>query len=266
MKYFDRSNNRLIFEGDSPHSDNWDKGWSVFDLKSYVENSVNERFVSGTTKRYIKASNDSKILEGGCGLGNFVYSLQHNGYDVYGVDFAERTVKRVNEAFPKLKISIGDVTKLNFTDDYFDGYWSLGVIEHFYDGYNSILSEMKRVTKKGGYLFITFPYMSPLRKVKARLGFYETFNEHNFDRNHFYQFALNASEVIKDLKKFGFVLVEEKPLTGLKGLKDEISFLNKPLQYIYDGKSFIFKAVGYLISMLLSRFSGHAMLLVLRKN
>lgn len=265
-KYFDRQKNRLIFEGDSPDSENWDKGWSRFDMKSYIENSKNERFVSGTTKQYIQADKSKKILEGGCGLGNFVYSLDYNGYDTYGIDFAERTVKKVNEMFPKLKITIGDVRKLDFADNYFDGYWSLGVIEHFYEGYGDILKEMTRITRKGGYLFVTFPYMSPLRKIKAKLGLYERFDENTFDKSRFYQFALNPSRVISDFEKSGFTLIKEKPLTGLKGMKDEVAFLERPLQYIYDGKSFIFKVVGYAISLMLSRFSGHAVLLVFRKK
>lgn len=266
MKYFDYQNNRLVFEGDSPHSDNWDRGWSRFDMKSYIENSKNERFVSGTTKLYINPDKSKKILEGGCGLGNFVYSLEHNGYDTYGVDFAERTIIKVNQMFPNLKITIGDVRKLDFADNYFDGYWSLGVIEHFYDGYGDILNEMKRVIKKGGYLFVTFPYMSPLRKIKARLGLYERFNKNTFDKTRFYQFALNASRVINDFEKCNFTLVKNNPLTGLKGMKDEVTFLKRPLQYLYDRKGFIFQVVGYAVSLMLSRFSGHAVLLVFRKN
>ena len=266
MKYFDQGRNQLIFEGNQPHSDNWDKGWSTFDLKSYVENSRHERFVSGTTKQYIKAHKNKRILEGGCGLGNFVYSLQCNGYDTYGVDFAKRTVKRINDTFPELKVTIGDVRKLDFPDNYFDGYWSLGVIEHFYDGYTDILREMNRVTKKDAFIFVTFPYMSPLRKIKAKLGLYKRFEEKTFDRNSFYQFGLNAAAVIKDFETLGFIFVKEKPLTGLKGMKDEVYFLKKPLQYLYDGKSFFFRGLSYVISSILSPFSGHAVLLIFRNN
>ena len=43
-------------------------------------------------------------------------------------------------------------------------------IEHFIDGYDAILSEMYRVIKEGGYLFLTVPSMSIIRKVKAALG------------------------------------------------------------------------------------------------
>lgn len=42
-----------------------------------------------------------------------------------------------------------DVRKLQFADGFFDGYWSLGVIEYFWEGYNEIVNEVKRVIKPG---------------------------------------------------------------------------------------------------------------------
>jgi len=53
-----------------------------------------------------------------------------------------------------------DVRKLNFPDHYFDGYWSLGVIEHFYKGYDEIIHKIYRVLHPGGFLFLTVPEMS----------------------------------------------------------------------------------------------------------
>lgn len=266
MKYFDYDNNRLVFEGDFPDPNYWDKGWSSFNLKSMVENSKNERFVSKTTSRYIKPNKNKKILEGGCGLGNFVYSLKYKGYDAYGIDFASKTVARVNKIFPDLKISVGDVFNLSFPDNYFDGYWSLGVIEHFYDGYSGIVKEMSRVVKKDGFVFITFPHISILRKLKAKLSLYPQFNSRIFEKKFFYQFALDAGSVIDAFEKENFVLIKKRPITGLKGMKDEVKFINGPLRYLCEGKSLPFRALSYLVSSLLSPFSGHAVLLIFKNN
>jgi len=63
------------------------------------------------------------------------------------------------------------------------------VIEHFWEGYNEILKEAKRVLKPKGYLFLTFPYMSPLRKFRANLGLYRILDFNNKSKNDdFYQF------------------------------------------------------------------------------
>ncbi|GAI52286.1 unnamed protein product, partial [marine sediment metagenome] len=107
----------------------------------------NNRFIIGHTKKYL--SPGAKVLEGGCGRGNKVYALYQHGYDAYGVDYAEETVKKVNQYAPELKITVDDIRNLNFEDGFFDGYWSLGVIEHFYDGYDAMLREMHRVLSEG---------------------------------------------------------------------------------------------------------------------
>ena len=41
--------------------------------------------------------------------------------------------------------------KLNFEDSYFDGYWSLGVIEHFIKGYDDIIEEEKYLFNEYGF-------------------------------------------------------------------------------------------------------------------
>lgn len=89
------------------------------------------------------------ILEGGCGRAQHVYCMKYNGYNAVGVDFAERTVRAVNEAVPELDVRKCDVRNLPFRDGEIAGYWSIGVIEHFWDGYNEILDEMARVIRDG---------------------------------------------------------------------------------------------------------------------
>ena len=54
-------------------------------------------------------------------------------------------LKKIKLHWPQLDVSYGDVRALEFEDDSFDGYWSLGVIEHFPDGYEDIGQEMTRV-------------------------------------------------------------------------------------------------------------------------
>jgi len=265
MKYFDEENKRIIYIKNQATPDFWDEQWSGDDLKSDVErNGKNDDFVRLFTKKYIKADKSSKILEGGCGKGHFVYSLNEAGFDSYGIDFAPQIIKKLKLLFPDLHYELGDVRKLEFADDYFDGYWSLGVIEHFYDGYDDIASEMKRVLKSGGYLFITFPQMSILRKVKAGLGLYKKF-ETEINKENFYQFALDSKKVSRHFIDNGFTLIENKALDGANGLRDEMgasAFMNK----LYGDQGLNFKIMRKLINICFSWFSGHVTLLVLRKK
>lgn len=263
MRYYDLQHNRLIYCGQEASPGFWDMHWQAEDFPRSIR-SIN-RFVIRWTQRYLPAG--SRILEGGCGRGQNVYSLQSAGYDAYGVDFAKGTVALVRQHAPELRLAAGDVRNLPFEDGFFDGYWSLGVIEHFYEGYGPIMGEMGRVLRRGGRLFLTFPQMSFLRKGKACLRMYPHLPPASFDSapGDFYQFALDVKNVISDFKQAGFQVMERTGYAGLKGLKDEAGPLKPPLQRLYDSPSTLAGGTRVLAEPLLRRWCGHSALLVLRK-
>ena len=204
----------------------------------------------------------------GCGSGGNVVSLSKAGYTAVGVDFAENTVKWLNQNLPELDIKVGDVRNLSYEDDSFAGYWSLGVIEHFHqDDYKKIISEMSRVISCGGYLFVSFPYMSPLRRMKTILGQHKTWQKRE-KQYVFYEYFLNADMTIDDLEKEGFVLVKKYSLNPIKGTKDEVGFLRPGLQVLHDynGGNVCVKCIKYALSKILSPFAGHSILLVMRRK
>jgi len=141
-----------------------------------------------------------------------------------------------------------------------------GVIEHFWEGYDEILKEAKRVIKPGGYLFLTFPYMSPLRKFKVKLGLYPVFKKEKVNLDKFYQFILNTERVKKDVEKYGFKLCLQYPFDATKGIKDEVPFLNPILKKIYISQNIFAKGIRFLISILFSKMTSHMILLVFQKR
>ena len=256
-------NNRLVFIEKTASAVFWDDLWaSTGDLKRQIMATRKNNLICQISKKFLNPG--STILEGGCGTGKYVYALNnYAGYNAYGVDLAESTVSKINELFPNLQIQVGDVRSLPFKDDFFDGYWSLGVIEHFYDGYDGVLSEMKRVLKKGGFLFITFPHLSLLRKLKIKFKLYQDFVGSEEHQKDFYQFALADSKVISDLEKCGFVLKMKKNFDAVKGFKDEVPTVKFVLQPIYDSRFLLLRCVKHALDKLLSCFSSHMVLLVL---
>jgi 2-polyprenyl-3-methyl-5-hydroxy-6-metoxy-1,4-benzoquinol methylase len=92
----------------------------------------------------------------------------------------------------------------------------LGVIEHFKDGYASIIEEARRVLKPGGLLFLTVPSVSPLRRLKMRLGRYE-----GADMTRFYQFAFTPNDTARTITRMGFRLLESRSRGGYLGLMRE---------------------------------------------
>jgi SAM-dependent methyltransferase len=264
MKYYDQVRNRLVFIQRQATPEFWDELWEKEYFRELIVAGKNDRFILNTTKRYLQAG---KILEGGCGRGAKVYALHHHGYDAYGVDFATATIKKINSSIPDLKVFPANVMHLPFRSTCFDGYWSLGVIEHFYGGYGTIADEMKRVLKPGGILFLTFPYMSPLRRLKSKAGYYPLWNS-SIGAESFYQFALDKDKVIKEFEMRGFHLLESIPYDGIKGFKDEVQIVSTPFQCLYDysGKNAIIRIIRYALDSILRLFAGHIILLVLKKN
>ena len=275
MRYYDKHHKRLIYIAETASPEYWDHHWESKNLRAEITKKHFDQLVIPTTKKYLAPG--SRVLEGGCGTGVHVFGLRQNGFESIGVDNAPETVRLAKEAVPEMDIRLGDVLTLDFEDNYFDGYWSIGVIEHFWDGYEPVLSEMKRLLKPGGYLFLTFPYMSPLRKWKARRGQYPM-HEHmrSLDSpfglarddapHHFYQFALNHHDIIKTFEARGFTLVQTKPFDGFKGLTDESPAALRLLSPIARGRSLVAKILKITLSVLMQKITGHSILVVLQKN
>lgn len=262
MEFYDKENKRLLLFEERATADFWDKHWQSNDFAKSVCYGKHSRLIKKITTRFLKKG--AKVLEGGCGAGQNVYTLQKLGYDCYGVDFAEETIKKIRQYFPELKVDIQDLKKLNFSDNFFDGYWCLGVIEHSFEGYGDILTEALRVIKPSGFLFLTFPFMSPLRKIKACLGIYSLFSGKE-KRDNFYEFILNKDEVKNNICSCGFIFVSGYSLDAIKGLKDEISFLRPFLKRVYQSRNILIRVMRYLISIVTAPFCGHLKLMIFQK-
>ncbi len=263
-KYYDSSKNRLVCIGQASSNIFWDEHWKTTNFEILFKIIRSNQFIIKITKKYLPPG--SKILEGGCGRGDKVYVLSKSGYDVYGVDWAKRTVDLINKFAPELKVTCQDVRSLNFEDNFFDGYWSLGVIEHFYEGYEAVIKEAYRVIKKNGILFLTFPSMSILRKIKAKMGFYITYNENEDAKRNFYQFVLDEKEVIGKLSAIGFKLLKKGRYDGVIGLKDEIPIVKPIFQRLYDSPNFFLRVIKYSLNSLINQLTGHISLLILKKT
>lgn len=241
----------------------WDRHWRVDNLQAILRESQNDGLFIPVVKRYLPTG--STILEGGCGLGQIVHALQYQGYKAIGVDFASETIQKINEAIPELDVRFGDVRDLELPDCSLDGYISAGVIEHFWEGYVPIVKEMHRTLRIGGLLFISFPYISPLRRIKITLHMYPRKESTLLDdyQETFYQFALRVRNVQADLEGLGFTLKEKFTFDGIKGFKDEVSLLKSILQEIYDNKRG--QGLKPHLDRFFSKFASHIAILVMEK-
>ncbi|MCH8966537.1 MAG: hypothetical protein IID43_02575 [Planctomycetes bacterium] len=116
-------------------------------------------------------------------------------------------------------VRVGDVNNIEVPEHHYSGYISLGVVEHREEGPEPFLREALRVLSDDGEALISVPYFNPMRRAKAKLGFYRS---KVADDASFYQYAYIPAEFVAILESEGFRVVERVPYSVIKGAKDEI--------------------------------------------
>jgi len=261
MRHYDAQNRRLVYLTGTARPDDWDERWSRSALEKLFTPGRNAWLVA-ETRRYLPAG--AVVLEGGCGCADKVYSLKAAGYRAIGFDTAQKTVNRALEVCPELNIAVGDIRNLPLEDGTIDGYWSLGVFEHFQEGMQAQWEEGARVIRNGGYLFLTVPIMSPLRRLKARLNAYPALTE--IPEGSFYQYAYSTQTIVSSAEANGFVLVSARLFDGIKGMKDEVPVLQPALQRLYDSKSLFARVLRRFVDVAFRSLSGHMGYFVFRRT
>lgn len=99
---------------------------------------------------------DKVILDIGCASGALLYLLrEHHAKEEIGVDSAEYPIS-FGKAQYGLDLRCETLESANFPDEYFDLVTLIDVIEHIAD-LNGFFSELRRVLKTGGQLFLSTP-------------------------------------------------------------------------------------------------------------
>ncbi len=118
-----------------------------------------------------------RILDIGSGTGRHLLYFSKKGFEVYGMDASPKGIsiaKRwLSEENIKAEIIIHRMEeKFPYKDDFFDAIISIQVIHHNkMKNIKRTVSEIERVLKKGGIIFITFPRLegrSGLEKWKLK--------------------------------------------------------------------------------------------------
>jgi SAM-dependent methyltransferase len=159
----------------------------------------------------------AKLLDGGCGLGDWTLCLSAQGYPTLGLDLSRKTIDALRQRFPDARFEVGDIRATGLADDSFDGYFSWGTFEHFEAGLEPCVDEARRVLKPGGYLFITVPFDNlrhALRAAftRARRGAPQA------EKTRFYQWRLTRGELRDLLTRGGFEVLDTRPIHKRQGV------------------------------------------------
>ncbi len=98
-----------------------------------------------------------KILDIGCGTGNYSIKLAKKGCEVIAIDVSPKmlgiAIKKAKNQGLNIDFRIGQVEDLNFKDDSFDAVVSITAIE-FFDDVEKGFKEMFRVAKNGAPIVV----------------------------------------------------------------------------------------------------------------
>jgi ubiquinone/menaquinone biosynthesis C-methylase UbiE len=157
-------------------------------------------------QRYQYASNRVKgnILDVGCGTGygtKMLLDASHNS--VYGIDVSRNAICYAETNYPGPKYICSSAETLPFEDECFDAITAFEVIEHVPDPYKT-LSELQRVLKKGGDLFISTPNPRHLLNVGRHFVLGRPYPEKIIMSNIYHLKEFYYEEFVKLLRTKGF--------------------------------------------------------------
>ena len=107
----------------------------------------------------IRGRSDIKILDIGAGTGRYSVPLSEEGYDVSAVELVKHNLGRLKQKGSNVKAYQGNALRLKrFADESFDVTLLFGPMYHLHAMEDKLqaLKEAKRVTKKGGYIFVAY--------------------------------------------------------------------------------------------------------------
>jgi methionine biosynthesis protein MetW len=113
----------------------------------------------GVVKRLLPAGKE-KLLDMGCGSGNFLLTVKDSFDECYGIDISAARIslaKQKAKNCKTLNFFEGDIDeKLPFSDLFFDVVTANAVIEHVFNPPN-VLTEIHRILKANGVVIIVVP-------------------------------------------------------------------------------------------------------------
>ncbi|MBU2924698.1 23S rRNA (guanine(745)-N(1))-methyltransferase [Colwellia sp. 1_MG-2023] len=142
--------------------------------RAFLDKGFYQPLVDKMLELYQQYGNTSApLLDAGCGEGFYTHQHKNGTNNVYGVDIAKETIKIAAKRYKTCHFSVGTLSKLSFSDNYFA--WLVSV-------YAPILeTEFTRILSENGYLLTVTPAEKHLFELKELI--YEQANQHDTSKS-----------------------------------------------------------------------------------
>ena len=157
--------------------------------------------------KFIKLLKGRKILDFGCGNGRDLEFFYKKEFEVIGIDYSDALIKKARSRINNVKVLKMDfLKKLDFKGEEFDGVWASASLIHVpKKSLNKVLSELKRIMKPKGVLFVSVKEGAEEKFVKDDFG----------NEKRFFSF-FDKKELMDILNKMGFKTIESHIISDEK--------------------------------------------------
>ena len=146
----------------------------------------------------------ASILDVGCGTGNYLVRFRELGFEARGVEPAPGMIEAARRLDATLAIEQGVATSLPFPDGSFDLVTAIEVLRYLHhDDVRLALSEMMRVLRPGGRLFVTMVNRWALDGFYVHQRLRQRMKGRDFDRTNPHCEFTTPAELEADLRAAG---------------------------------------------------------------
>lgn len=100
-----------------------------------------------------------RVLDVGCGVGNFLALAKKQGWECWGIDFDKDSIVTAQNTFGLKNMEVSDLTTFikNHPNERFDLVTFFDVFEHI-DNHIEFIAQVKSILNPGGHIALSVPY------------------------------------------------------------------------------------------------------------